>query len=192
MKRILVVASDKNELKGFGDAFDTAVVGVGPIMAAAGAMYAAKETDPEVIISVGSCGSTGNLKKGEVVSFSSVVCPDQDLTVMHLAPGTTIDQRRSTVGALQTGDRKSPYILSSSGTFASEVTDMMKALHADASDMEAYGVGIVARQLGIPFFAIKLITDHIGDASTVGDISFNLRDGRARMVETVKLLAETL
>ncbi|MBQ0072390.1 MAG: hypothetical protein KBS81_11155 [Spirochaetales bacterium] len=192
MKRILVVASDKNELKGLPDSFDKAVVGVGPIMAAAGTMYAALQYEPEVIISIGSCGSLGRVKKGEVVSFSSVVCPDQNLTAMRLALGTTIDQRRSTVGALSTGDRTSPYVLSSSAAFTKEVTENLLALHADCTDMEAYGVGIAARMLEVPFYAVKLVTDIIGDSSSVGDISFSLREGRGRLVEKLISLQEVL
>ena len=100
---------------------------------------------------------------------------------MHLPLGVTIDKKRSTVGELETADRASRLILSTSGAFSSEITDAHKTLYADASDMEAYGVALAARESGIPFFAIKLITDYVGDKSTIGDISFNLREGRTKL-----------
>lgn len=186
---VLLVASDKSELKGFSDNYIKVVSGVGPIMAA---VKAAKEivlNKPDVVISVGSAGAISrDLKKGEAYSFKSVVTPDQDLSVMHLECGVTIDGRRTTVGSLDTRDRSSSLILASSGTFASVVTDKHKTLKVDAADMEAYGVGMAARDANIPFFAVKLITDYVGDSSTVGDIQFNMRDARAKLIQLVEEL----
>ena len=190
MKKVLIVASDRNELKLFGDDYEKCICGVGPVFAAANAMKAAIECKAEVIVSVGSACSLGALEKGNVVSFSSVVCPDQDLTAMHLALGTTIDNRRTTVGALETDDRKSPYTIASSASFTSSLTEGLKALRADSADMEAYGVGIAARILNIPFFVVKVITDDVGDKSSIGDISFILREGRQKMLEKVRSLLE--
>ena len=79
MKKILVVASDKAEIKGLGGDFLTLVSGVGPIFAAARASGEIARTGAEVVVSVGTCGSMGRIKRGEVVSFSTVVTPDQDL-----------------------------------------------------------------------------------------------------------------
>ena len=58
--------------------------------------------------------------------------------------------------------------------------------------MEAYGVGIAAKRAGLPFFAVKLVSDIIGDNSSLGDVSFSLREGRARLVEAVEALASSL
>ena len=180
--KVLIIASDKGELKGLSDEYIKVVSGVGPVMAAVAASREIERVKPDCVISLGSAGAISrHLKAGEAYSFAKVVCPDQNLTTMHLPLGVTIDKKRSTVGELETADRASRLILSTSGAFSSEITDAHKTLYADASDMEAYGVALAARESGIPFFAIKLITDYVGDKSTIGDISFNLREGRAKL-----------
>lgn len=192
MKKILVVASDKAELKGLNGDFLTLVSGVGPILASAMTAGAIVMTGAEVVVSIGSCGSLGRIKRGEVVSFSTVVTPDQDLSSMHLSLGSTIDWNRSTIKELRTADRKSGLTLLSSGTFTSSYRDVFSSFSPDCVDMEAYGVGIAALSQGIPFYAIKLVTDIVGDHSTVGDISFSMREGRARLFQVLQELGDSL
>ena len=192
MKRILVVASDKAEIKGLGNDFLTLVSGVGPIMAAARTSGEIIRTKADVVISVGTCGSLGRIKKGEVVSFSKVVTPDQDLSSMHLSLGATIDWNRSTIKELTTADRLSGLTLLSSGTFTSSYRDVFSSFSPDCVDMEAYGVGVAALSLGIPFYAIKLVSDIVGDHSTVGDISFSMREGRESLFEALRELRNSL
>lgn len=192
MKRILVVASDKAEIKGLGNDFLTLVSGVGPIMAAARTSGEIIKTKADVVISVGTCGSLGRIKKGEVVSFSKVVTPDQDLSSMHLSLGATIDWNRSTIKELTTADRLSGLTLLSSGTFTSSYRDVFSSFSPDCVDMEAYGVGVAALSLGIPFYAIKLASDIVGDHSTVGDISFSMREGRESLFEALRELRNSL
>ena len=190
MKKILVVASDKAEIKGLGGDFLTLVSGVGPIFAAARASGEIVKTGAEVVVSVGTCGSMGRIKRGEVVSFSTVVTPDQDLSAMHLSLGATIDWNRSTIKELRTADRKSGLTLLSSGTFTSSYRDVFSSFSPDCVDMEAYGVGVAA--FGIPFYAIKLVSDIVGDHSTVGDISFSMREGREHLFEALRALGDSL
>ena len=185
MKKILVVASDKAELKGLKGDFLTLVSGVGPILASAMTAGAIVMTGAEVVVSIGSCGSLGRIKRGEVVSFSNVVTPDQDLSSMHLSLGSTIRE-------LRTADRKSGLTLLSSGTFTSSYRDVFSSFSPDCVDMEAYGVGMAALSQGIPFYAIKLVTDIVGDHSTVGDISFSMREGRARLFQVLQELGDSL
>ena len=189
MKKILVVASDKAEIKGLGGDFLTLVSGVGPIFAAARASGEIVKTGAEVVVSVGTCGS---IKRGEVVSFSTVVTPDQDLSAMHLSLGATIDWNRSTIKELRTADRKSGLTLLSSGTFTSSYRDVFSSFSPDCVDMEAYGVGVAALSFGIPFYAIKLVSDIVGDHSTVGDISFSMREGREHLFEALRALGDSL
>lgn len=190
MKKILLVASDKNELKGFGDEFVRTVCGVGPILSAARASYEIGKNGADAVFSIGSCGSTGRLKKGEVISFSSVVTPDQNLKDLRLALGSTLSWNRSTVGEIRTSDRKSPYRLLSSGTFRRTLTEEVEFFHPDAVDMEAYGVAVAAECASIPFFAVKVISDIIGDNSTIGDVSYSVREARERLIEVVVQMAQ--
>ncbi len=184
--KVLLAASDKAELKGFSDDYIKAVTGVGPILAASITMREAMLSKVDVIVSIGSAGAISDkLEIGRAYSFSSVITPDQNLTRFHLALGSTLDKSRATIGELRTGDRKSELVLASSGTFAASANSSMKA---DAADMEAYGAAITAYNLSIPFYAVKLITDRVGDSSNIGKVAFNLREGRARLIELVDTL----
>lgn len=190
MRKVLLVSSDKNELKGFPVEMERCICGVGPIQSAAyTSMYASKNR-PDVIFSIGSAGAVSGIEKGSVVSFSSVVTPDQNLESMHISLGKTIGADRATFSTIYTFDRKSPYTLLTSGTFNKEKRDYHALLHADAADMEAYGVGMAAKILGIRFYAVKLITDTLGDNSSVGDILFSYREGRERVIEKVLSLLQ--
>ncbi len=185
MSRILLVASDPNELKGLDGPWDKAICGVGPINAAAYTAVNALKYNSEVVVSVGSCGSLGRLKVGDVVSFSTLVTPDQDMSALHLSLGTTIGPDRATFKELYTLDKTSPYILYSSGTFNSAVIPSHTLLKADAADMEAYGVGVACRALGLCFYAVKLVTDIVGEKVKIGDVSAVYREGRARLGEVL-------
>lgn len=190
MKKVLLVSSDKNELKGFPSEMERCICGVGPIQSAAYTSMYASLSRPDVIFSIGSAGSLGGLERGSVVSFSSVVTPDQNLESMHISLGKTIGSDRATFSTLYTFDTKSPYTLLTSGTFNKEKREYHTLLHSDAADMEAYGVGMAAKILGIRFYAVKLITDTLGDKSSVGDILFSYREGRERVIEKVLSLLE--
>ncbi len=103
--KVLLVASDKNELKGFDERYLKAISGVGPIMAAATTAIEIGKNKPDLVISIGSAGGADNfLQIGECYSFSAVITPDQDLTSLHIALGSTLDSNRTTFGKIDTND----------------------------------------------------------------------------------------
>ncbi len=186
--KVLIVASDRNELKFLPDKWDKCVCGVGNILSAAVSVKYAMETGADILVSVGSAGTLGRLEKGDVVSFGTVVTPDQDLTAMHVALGSTIGSDRATFRELHSLDASSPYTLYSSGRFSREILSSHTLLRADAADMEAYGVAVAARILGRGFYAVKLLTDSVGDSSRVQDILFSYREGRERLASFLSSL----
>ena len=183
--KVLLAASDKAELKGYEGL--CAVTGVGAIQAAAAAAKAIAELRPDVIISIGSAGSFGKLELGKSYSFGSVVSGDQDLTAYRLPKGATLGPGRETVSALSL-DKASPYVLISSCRFAGGPS----AIEADAADMEAYGVAMAARQYGIPCYAVKVMTDIIGERVSIPDYSKRLREWRAGLHLKVEELLQGL
>lgn len=190
--KVLVISSDKEEIKGLDSSYIKAVSGVGPIMAAISTAIAIKEHDPDVVISLGSAGAISpDLSIGEAYSFSSVVTPDQDLTAFHIALGDTLDFNRKPIGKIMTDDTTSSLILGSSGTYNKEIRPWHKRLQVDAADMEAYGVALASRRMDKRFYAIKLITDMLGDSSNIGNVLFNLRSGRDRMIALLDFLVST-
>lgn len=186
MRKVLLVASDKGELKGFGDGYIKVVSGVGPIMSAAASALWIEREKPDLVVSIGSAGAINPaLEIGEAYSFSSVVTPDQDLSAFHVAKGSTLDERRTTIGEIRTLSLDSGLRLSSSASFTSDTSEFLEKMHVDATDMEAYGVAVACRKMEVEFASVKLITDIVGDKSGVGKVSFNLRRGRERLIELV-------
>jgi len=184
--KVLLVASDKAELKGFDQSYMKIVCGVGPIMAAISSSIAIVESKPDVVFSIGSAGSISDeLEVGKAYSFSIVVTPDQNLTAFHIALGSTLDSNRTTFGAIETNDMQSRYTLATSGTFSNVIMPWQEVLKADACDMEAYSVALACKKQGVPFYAVKLITDKVGEKTQIGKIQFNLRDGREMLISKV-------
>ena len=185
--KVLIAASDRSELKAFGDKWDKVVTGVGPIISAAAVSKAVAEYGSDIVISVGSAGSCGSLEIGDVVSFGSVVSGDQDLTLYHLPPGATLGARRETIGSISL-DPSSSLVLISSAAFAAE----RPVLRADAADMEAYGTALASTLYNIPCRAVKAITDMIGEKITIADYSAMLRKIRSLIPEKVEELLSGL
>ncbi len=186
--KVLIIASDRSELSAFSDGFVRIVSGVGPFLAAASAAAAIAEHHPDAVFSVGSAGSYGSLSVGECVSFGSVATPDQDLSAFHLRKGSTLLPSRATIGSIDL-DRSSSLRLLTSGTFASEPCEDMEA---DAADMEAYGVAIAAHLASVPCFAVKIITDIVGEDLRLSDYGFNLRSLRQLLPQKVEEVLQGL
>ena len=155
--KILAAASDRSELKAFGDGYLKVVTGVGPVLAAASVAAAIERFHPDIIVSTGTAGSFGTLSSGDVVSFGSVIFPDADLTAYGLKRGETLLASHRILSSIPL-DSASSLVLATSSSFASSVIE-----GADAADMEAYGVAVAAYNAGIPCLAVKGITDRVGE-----------------------------
>lgn len=187
--KVLLIASDKNELKDFDNRFIKAVCGVGPILSSAITALELSRTNADIVVSIGSSGAVApSLEIGKAYSFSRVVTPDQNLSSLHVSLGNTLDANRTTVGELFSADRVSSLTLGTSGTFNKSLQLWHSSLHVDAADMEGYGVAIAAKSCNVPFYAVKLITDRVGDNSSIGKIQFNLRDSRESLISLVESL----
>ena len=188
--KILVVVSDKAELAAFDDRFIGVVSGIGPVFAAAASAAAIAEYHPDVVVSAGSAGSLGPLEIGDCVSFGSVVYADMDLSAYHLLPGTSLAPDRRTFSSIRLAS-SSEHILASSAVFASDKTRYLP-FHASAADMEAYGVAMAAYLAGVPCFAVKAITDIVGNPIRLSDYGFTLRSLRSLLPERVEEVLKQL
>ena len=186
MSKILLIASDKGELKGFSDEYIKVVCGVGTLMSATTSAMWIEREKPGLVVSLGCAGAiNSSLEIGQAYSFSSIVTPDQDLSRFHVAKGSTFDERRTTIGELRSPLSESGLRISSSCTFTSHSDDWHKIMNVDAVDMEAYGVALACHKQNVPFLCVKLITDYVGDNSTIAKVSFNLRSSRENLIELV-------
>ena len=154
--KMLIAASDKAELAAFSDEYAKVITGIGPVLAAANVAAAISSSRPDVIVSVGTAGSSGTLGVGDIISFGSVIFPDADLSSYGLEKGATLlpDHRKLSSISL---DPSSDYVLASSSSFASSPID-----GADGFDMEGYGVAAASFCAGVPCLAVKAITDIVG------------------------------
>ena len=177
--KVLVLASSKAEAKTL-DIYITVITGTGLVQAAAAASYAIAEHKPDVIVSAGSAGSFGRFQIGDIVSFGSVICPDNDLTRFGLAKGTALRADGKKLSILPLSGN-TDYILSSSSSFESGQNRLIGNIRPDASDMEAYGAAYAAFLKGIPCFAIKMITDIIGEDLRLPDYTSRLCEMRDRL-----------
>lgn len=187
--KVLIVASDKSELKAFPDKFIKIASGVGPVLSSAFTAFAIAEHHPDIVFSVGSAGSAGKLRIGDCISFSRVITPDSDISAYGLEKGYTLTSDRKKLGAIPL-DGNSDYILSSSGTFAAKPGE--GNLFFDAADMEAYGVALSSSLKGIPCYAVKIITDLIGNHVNLGTYGYTLRQLRILLPEKVEEVLSAL
>lgn len=184
MKRALLLASDKRELKGFPECYLKGVIGVGPINAAINSALLIAYHNPDVVVSVGSAVAIDPaLKVGEAYSFSRVNNDVLDLRGAFLPLGASLDSAGATISELYTLDTESSLTLTTSGTYTKEMRDSLSVLKSSALDMEAYSLGLTAKSFNLPFLAIKLITDSVGDNSKVSNVDIRLRLNRDRLVK---------
>jgi adenosylhomocysteine nucleosidase len=134
--------------------------GVGPVRAAAAVRQLAEK--PEAILSVGTAGAlVEDLRVGDLVVASktflhdapheSIMCaPD---LVETLAEACRQEGRRFTVGGLVTVR---------DAVFAREHRNrLFRATGALAVDMESHAIGRQAKELGIPFACLRVISDDV-------------------------------
>lgn len=133
--------------------------GVGKVSAALQTYSACASLKPDLVIAIGSAGTLSH-KVGDILVCSKFV--DRDLEqIADLGVPFFLDFSDE----LHSFEFAFPQnaCVSSGDTFQTEVSQ--KGMIADVFDMEAYGSAQACKLLGIPFLAIKYVTDVIGQNS---------------------------
>lgn len=138
--------------------------GIGKVNAAMHTMRAICEYHPDVVINLGSAG-TLNHKVGDIIVCNSFVDRDlRNVTIDGVISEIEFDRdainriflsehlmdHAKLIGTCNTGD-----------SFITQGTD----IEGDVIDMESYAVADVCRNMGIPFIAVKYVTDVVGQNS---------------------------
>lgn len=141
--------------------------GVGKVHAAMRLMRAVCEQHPDMVINVGSAG-TSRHKIGDIVVCNTFIDRDlrkviydgviSEITFRH----DFIDGKGLLVGSCNTGD-----------SFVTQNID----IEGDVIEMEAFAEADVCREMNIPFLAVKYVTDVIGQ-NTWQDWYAKLADAR--------------
>lgn len=138
--------------------------GIGKVNAAMHTMRAICEYHPDVVINLGSAG-TLNHKVGDIIVCNTFVDRDlRNVTLDGVISEIEFDRdainriflsehlmdHAKLIGTCNTGD-----------SFITQGTD----IEGDVIDMESYAVADVCRNMGIPFIAVKYVTDVVGQNS---------------------------
>lgn len=139
--------------------------GMGKVNAAMRTMHAICEYHPDMVINIGSAG-TLNHKVGDIIVCNRFV--DRDLrkvylngvisemefdvdVIKHAIPSWHLMEHAKLIGTCNTGD-----------SFITEGND----IEGDVIDMESFAEADVCREMGVPFFAVKYVTDVVGQNSS--------------------------
>ena len=134
--------------------------GMGKVNASMRLMRAICEHHPDMVINAGSAG-TLNHKVGDIIVCNRFI--DRDLRKVTIdgviseidfgrdARPCVFTDRDIVWGTCNTGD-----------SFITEGND----IEGDVIDMESYAEADVCREMGVPFFAVKYVTDIVGQNSS--------------------------
>ena len=134
--------------------------GMGKVSAAMRTMRAICEYHPDMVINIGSAG-TLNHKVGDVFVCNHFI--DRDLRKVTLDGVTSeiefgndaikriFSERELVYGTCNTGD-----------SFITQGND----IEGDVIDMESFAEADVCREMGVPLFAVKYVTDVVGQNSS--------------------------
>lgn len=150
--------------------------GVGKVASAARLMQALMQSEPDLVVNVGTAGTVRH-DVGTVMVCDRFI--DRDMKVAAL-PGIdwTIDSGASVMRHLSPSCRLLRGSCNTGDSFVTAVSDDAD----DMYDMEAYAQAYVCQMLGTPFFAIKYATDKIGQNS-VKHWEEKLADARRALAE---------
>jgi len=174
--RVMVVASDEQELRGFGDEVIKVVSGCGMENAAVATVKGIYEHKPEVVINVGTAGAREGLEVGKCYWIKEVYNRDYDLTKYRLAPYAMLGANRTVEHSLKLEEEG--YVLSSSNGFTSSPISPL----FDIYDMEGYGVAKACAFMKTECHILKGISDRVGK-------NLNLKDYRTLLKNLKEQLA---
>ena len=135
---------------------------------------------PRLVINIGSAGSC-NLNVGDLVVCSRFV--DRDLQPLSIE-GVLSDISMAPVSGLPSIIGGQPQMRSYICNTGDDFVTGSDIANGDVIDMESFALAMVCREEGVPFVAVKYITDRVGQNS-VKVWADKLRDERQALSEYV-------
>ena len=134
--------------------------GMGKVNAAMRLMRAICEYHPDMVINIGSAG-TLNHKVGDIFVCNHFI--DRDLRKVTIdGIVSKIDFGNDAINRIFSG-RELVYGTCNTGdSFITQGND----IEGDVIDMESFAEADVCREMGVPFFAVKYVTDIVGQNSS--------------------------
>ncbi len=142
-----------------GHELETCLTGVGKVSAALNTYKACLEVKPDLVLALGTAGTLHHAVGDRIVCSRF---QDRDLEeIAHLGVEHVLDFQ--TELSVFQFDQDISGCVSSGDTFQTEIPQ--SGLVADVFDMEAFGSAQACKILGLPFIAVKYVTDIIGQNS---------------------------
>lgn len=134
--------------------------GIGKVNAAMRTMHAICEYHPDMVINFGTAG-TINHKVGDIFVCNHFI--DRDLRKVTLnGVVSEIEFGRDAINRVFTGHQLMYGTCNTGDSFITQGAD----IEGDVIDMESYAEADVCREMGIPFVAVKYVTDVVGQNSS--------------------------
>ena len=153
--------------------------GMGKVNASMRLMRAICEYHPDMVINFGSAG-TLNHKVGDIIVCNRFI--DRDLRKVAIdGVISEIELDRNAINRVFPGHNLVYGTCNTGDSFITQGTE----IEGDVIDMESYAEADVCREMGIPFVAVKYITDVVGQNSWQ-DWYGKLKDAREALTEFFK------
>lgn len=139
--------------------------GIGKVNAAMHTMRAICKYHPDVVINIGSAG-TLNHKVGDIFVCNHFI--DRDLRKVTIdGVISEIDSGRDAINRVFTVQQlmECAHLYGTCNTGDSFITQG-NDIEGDVIDMESFAMADVCREMGVPFFAVKYVTDVVGQNSS--------------------------
>lgn len=133
----------------------TLICGIGKVSATLNLMTALQQQKPELIVNLGSAGSS-RFQKGEIVCCTKFIQRDMDVRPLGYQLYETPLSGLGTV--LETGLHMEGMAEATCGT-GDNFEIAQRNTPYNVVDMEAYALALVASTAGIPFLSLKYISD---------------------------------
>ena len=134
--------------------------GMGKVNAAMRTMHAICEYHPDMVINIGSAG-TLNHKVSDIFVCNHFI--DRDLRKVTLnGVVSEIEFGKDAINRIFTGHQLVYGTCNTGDSFITEGND----IEGDVIDMESFAEADVCREMGVPFFAVKYVTDVVGQNSS--------------------------
>ena len=149
--------------------------GIGGENAAKAAAAAILHIKPDLIINSGFCGAvTTNLHVGDVVAADGIYSLNQG------APGQTVTHDTNLNSTLLAGYATAEFITADTIYSKSEILKFLPKITPAVVEMESYAVASICKERGIPFLAVRAVSDALDtDPSqlfrSIADQNFNIR-----------------
>jgi adenosylhomocysteine nucleosidase len=199
-KRLVVSGADIGLLP---DGNAVCVGGVGKVNAAMAAELLCREFSPELVIGLGVAGSLGETPAGTLVAASSCVQHDVDTTLAGDEAGfvSTVNLRsfpcalsREALALLKgAGLPAVSGVVATGDWFGRDFrrAEWIKRMFgAEVVDMEACASAQVCLRNGVPFLAVKAVSDHLFSPDQSAEYRTNIRSAVDALTSAAKILLE--